>query len=68
MADATGTATDHLVTFHADGHTEQHQAIITLIDGYTTEADIPRIVALRFGGLRQIVVDSVQPYVRPSYR
>lgn len=66
MANAMGPSTDHLVRFHAQGHATQHEAVITLIDGYTTESDIPRIIALRYG-TDQIVVDSVQPYTAPRY-
>lgn len=66
MANAMGPSTDHLVRFHAQGHDVQHEALITLIDGYTTEQDIPRIIALRYG-TSEIVVDSVQPFTAPRY-
>lgn len=66
MANAMGPSIDHLVRFHAQGHDVQHEALITLIDGYTSEADIPRIIALRYG-TAAIVVDSVQPHTSPRF-
>lgn len=66
MPNAMGPATDYLVSFHAQGHDVQHEAVITLIEGYTTATDIPRIIALRYG-TAEIVVDSVQPYNAPRY-
>ena len=66
MVNAMGPANDYLVSFYADRDVFKHEAVITLIDGYTTEADIPRIIALRYGTGR-ITIDSVKPYTAPHY-
>jgi RecJ-like exonuclease len=61
-----GPSTDYLVQFHAGMRDDQHEAIITLIEGYTTEEDIPRIIALRYG-TAAVVVDSIQPHTSPRF-
>lgn len=66
MANAMGPSSDHLVRFHAQGHDVQHEALITLVEGYTTEADVPRIIALRYG-TAEIVIDSILPHTAPRY-
>lgn len=66
MANAMGPSSDYLVSFYADRDVFLHEAVITLIDGYTAQADIPRIIALRYGTGR-ITIDSVKPYTAPRY-
>lgn len=66
MANAMGPSSDYLVSFYADRDVFKHEAVLTLIEGYTTKADIPRIIALRYGTGR-ITIDSVQPYTAPRF-
>lgn len=45
MSNATGQGTDYIVSWHLAGNTTIYHTRVTLIAGYSTEADIPRIIA-----------------------